>query len=178
MMRSSDRDGPDPDRGSGEAGTGEYPAGTDEYSSDTRKEGVGGQGTDKHQSVERESPEAAREALRRLPPWWEREGYASLAEVLAEQKAIDDRVMGRKPRDLRGLSLEEVIFSEPELPARKRRNERVRARQVNVKLTEGEHSRLEEAARAYGLRPATLARAFVVKATEVALKRDPDSARD
>jgi hypothetical protein len=40
---------------------------------------------------------------------------------------------------------------------------------VNIKLTEEERSRLSEAARAYGLPPSTLARAFVVRATEAVL---------
>jgi hypothetical protein len=185
MASSSDHDGPDPERGSREAGTREYPPGTEEYSpgteeyspgteeyspgteeypSDTGRVGVDGSGPDEPQSVEKRS---------KPQPWWEREGYSSLAEVLAEQKAIDDRVWGRKPRDLRGLSLEEVVFSEPERPPSKRQNSRVRARQVNVKLTDDEHSKLQEAARGYGLAPATLARAFIVRATELALKHSP-----
>ena len=66
--------------------------------------------------------------------------------------------MGRKPRDLRGLSLEEVIFSEPERPPKVRRRGRARERQVNVKLTSDEHARLVHAARWYGVATATLAR--------------------
>jgi hypothetical protein len=84
-----------------------------------------------------------------------------------------DRVMGREPRDLRGLSLEEVIFSQPERPSRRRHRPRTRARQVNVKLTDEEHERLKEAAKAYALAPSTLARVFVVRATELSLKRSP-----
>jgi hypothetical protein len=179
MASSSDQDGPDPETRSREAGTREYSPGTEEYSpgteeyspgteeypSDTGRVGVDGPGPDERQSVEKRS---------KPQPWWEREGYSSLAEVLAEQKAIDDRVMGRKPRDLRGLSLEEVVFSEPERPPSKRRNSRVRSRQVNVKLTDDEHSKLQEAARGYGLAPATLARAFIVRATDVALKHSTE----
>jgi hypothetical protein len=40
-----------------------------------------------------------------------------------------------------------------------------------MKLTESEHERLEEAAKGYGLSPSTLARVFVVRATEAALKQ-------
>jgi hypothetical protein len=77
MASSSDQDGPDPERGSREAGTREYSPGTEEYSSDTSRVRVDGSGIEERQSVEKRSkPE----------PWWEREGYSSLAEVLAEQK--------------------------------------------------------------------------------------------
>jgi hypothetical protein len=142
-----------PDReGDRTSGTHEYSPGTGEYSDN-----------------ETRSADEAREWLRRQKPWWERAGYASLADALADSAAMADRVMGRNPRDLRGLSLEQVIFSEPESPPRERRNVRVRGRQVNIKLTEEEHSRLAEAARAYGLPPSTLARAFLVRATEAVL---------
>jgi hypothetical protein len=80
-------------------------------------------------------------------------------------------VWGREPRDLRGLSLEEVLFSKPERPSRRRHRQRTRSRQVNVKLTEEENARLREAAKGYGLPPSTLARVFVVRATELALKQ-------
>ena len=140
-----------------DGGTQEYPPVTDEYRSDTGD------------SVHSETPEAAREALRRQPPWWEREGFSSLADALAEAAAARDRVMGRKPRDLRGLSLEQVIFSEPERPPEIRDRRRRRDRQVNVKLTSEEHASLEEAARRYGVATATLARIFVVRAAKLAL---------
>ena len=70
--------------GTGEyqGGTGEYPGGTDEYLSSNAS---------------------------KAEPWWQREGYSSLAEALAEEIAMGDRVMGRKPRDLEGLDLEEVV---------------------------------------------------------------------
>ena len=83
---------------------------------------------------------------------------------------MGDRVMGRKPRDLEGLDLEEVVLSQPEPLERRSGNPRPRGRQVNVKLTDEEHSKLKQAARDHGLPPATLARVFVVRATEVALR--------
>ena len=43
--------------------------------------------------------------------------------------------MGRKPRDLEGLDLEEVVLSQPEPLERRSGNPRPRERQVNVKLT-------------------------------------------
>jgi hypothetical protein len=141
------------------SGTEEYSPGTEEYSASTEE----------YSSQEARSVDDAREWLKAQKPWWEREGYASLADALADSVAMADRVMGRKPRDLRGLSLEDVIFSKPERPPRERRNPRIRGRQVNIKLTEEERSRLSEAARAYGLPPSTLARAFVVRATEAVL---------
>jgi hypothetical protein len=133
--------------------------GTSEYSSDTRE----------YPSPKPPSGQAM-EALRREQPWWRREGYSTLADALADEIAMRDRVMGRKPRDLKGLSLEAVIFSQPERTSRRKHRRRTRARQVNVKLTEEEHMRLKEAARGYGLPPSTLARVFVIRATEVALK--------
>jgi hypothetical protein len=131
-------------------------------------------GTDEYPSTERETPERAdqaRNALRAELEWWERAGYESLAAALADQAATADRVWGRKPRDLRGLSLEQVLFSKPERPSRRRHQHRTRPRQVNVKLTEDERARLAEAARGYGLAPSTLARVFVVRATDLALKQ-------
>jgi hypothetical protein len=134
-------------------------------------------GTDGYPSSERgpadsaESADEARKALRTESEWWERAGYESLADALADEAAMSDRVWGREPRDLRGLSLKEVLFSKPERPSRSRHQERTRSRQVNVKLTEAEHAQLQEAARGYGLAPSTLARVFVVRATDLALKQ-------
>jgi hypothetical protein len=149
-------DSGDPPEGVDE-GTPEYPGGTDEYPSS------------KGEAPER--ADQARNALRAEPEWWERAGYESLAAALADQAATADRVWGRKPRDLRGLSLEQVLFSKPERPSRRRHQRRTRPRQVNVKLTENERARLVEAARGYGLAPSTLARVFVVRATDLALKQ-------
>lgn len=143
MASKEERSGAEPISAGVEGGTREYPGGTGEYPSSNAS---------------------------KAEPWWEREGYSSLAEALAEEIAMGDRVMGRKPRDLEGLDLEEVVLSQPEPLERRSGNPRPRGRQVNVKLTDEEHSKLKQAARDHGLPPATLARVFVVRATEVALR--------
>jgi hypothetical protein len=143
MASKEERSGAAPISAGVEGGTHEYPGGTGEYPSSNAS---------------------------KAEPWWEREGYSSLAEALAEEIAMGDRVMGRKPRDLEGLDLEEVVLSQPEPLERRSGNPRPRGRQVNVKLTDEEHSKLKQAARDHGLPPATLARVFVVRATEVALR--------
>jgi hypothetical protein len=150
MASKEERSGAEPISAGVEGGTREYPGGTGEYPG----------GTGEYPSSNASKAE----------PWWEREGYSSLAEALAEEIAMGDRVMGRKPRDLEGLDLEEVVLSQPEPLERRSGNPRPRGRQVNVKLTDEEHSKLKQAARDHGLPPATLARVFVVRATEVALR--------
>jgi hypothetical protein len=154
-------------------GTREYSEGTGKYAT-SEGQGIGEQSTSERPSTETETAEQSRNWLKALPPWWERAGYASLADALAHEVAMQDRVMGRKPRDLRGLSLEEVVFRE-DPPSTRIRDLRPRQHQVNIKLTEDEHTRLMDAARSYGLRPATLARAFVVRATELARERDRET---
>ena len=157
MASKEERSGAEPISAGVEGGTHEYPGGTGEYPGGTG-EYPGGTG-------EYPSSNASK-----AEPWWQREGYSSLAEALAEEIAMGDRVMGRKPRDLEGLDLEEVVLSQPEPLERRSGNPRPRGRQVNVKLTDEEHSKLKQAARDHGLPPATLARVFVVRATEVALR--------
>jgi hypothetical protein len=150
MASKEERSGVEPISAGVEGGTREYPGDSGEYPG----------GTGEYPSSNASKAE----------PWWEREGYSSLAEALAEEIAMGDRVMGRKPRDLEGLDLEEVVLSQPEPLERRSGNPRPRGRQVNVKLTDEEHSKLKQAARDHGLPPATLARVFVVRATEVALR--------
>ena len=150
MASKEERSGTEPISAGVEGGTHEYPGGTGEYPG----------GTGEYPSSNAPNAE----------PWWQREGYSSLAEALAEEIAMGDRVMGRKPRDLEGLDLEEVVLSQPEPLERRSSHPRPRGRQVNVKLTDEEHSKLKQAARDHGLAPATLARVFVVRATEVALR--------
>ena len=150
MASKEERSGVEPISAGMEGGAREYPGDSDEY--------PGGTG-------EYPSSNASK-----AQPWWQREGYSSLAEALADEIAMGDRVMGRKPRDLEGLDLEEVVLSQPEPLERRSSQPRPRGRQVNVKLTDEEHSKLKQAARDHGLPPATLARVFVVRATEVALR--------
>jgi hypothetical protein len=157
MARKEERSGVEPISAGAEAGTREYPGDSGEYPGGTG-EYPGGTG-------EYPSSNASK-----AQPWWQREGYSSLAEALADEIAMGDRVMGRKPRDLEGLDLEEVVLSQPEPLERRSGNPRPRGRQVNMKLTDEEHSKLKQAARDHGLPPATLARVFVVRATEVALR--------
>jgi len=157
MARKEERSGVEPISAGAEAGTREYPGDSGEYPGGTG-EYPGGTG-------EYPSSNASK-----AQPWWQREGYSSLAEALADEIAMGDRVMGRKPRDLEGLDLEEVVLSQPEPLERRSSQPRPRGRQVNVKLTDEEHSKLKQAARDHGLPPATLARVFVVRATEVALR--------
>jgi hypothetical protein len=163
MASKEERSGVEPITTGVEGGTREYPGDSGEYPG----------GTGEYPSSDASKAEPREEATAALPrelPWWQREGYSSLAEALAEEIAMGDRVMGRKPRDLEGLDLEEVVLSQPEPLERRSGNPRPRGRQVNVKLTDEEHSKLKQAARDHGLPPATLARVFVVRATEVALR--------
>jgi hypothetical protein len=150
MASKEERSGVEPISAGVEGGTREYPGDSGEYPD----------GTGEYPSSNASKAE----------PWWQREGYSSLAEALADEIAMGDRVMGRKPRDLEGLDLEEVVLSQPEPLERRSGNPRPRGRQVNMKLTDEEHSKLKQAARDHGLPPATLARVFVVRATEVALR--------
>jgi hypothetical protein len=150
MASKEERSGVEPISAGVEGGTREYPGDSGEYPG----------GTGEYPSSNASKAE----------PWWQREGYSSLAEALADEIAMGDRVMGRKPRDLEGLDLEEVVLSQPEPLERRSGNPRPRGRQVNMKLTDEEHSKLKQAARDHGLPPATLARVFVVRATEVALR--------
>lgn len=163
MPSKEERSGAGPISAGVEGGTREYPGGTGEYPDGTGE-------YPSSNASKAEPREKATAALSRELPWWQREGYSSLAEALAEEIAMGDRVMGRKPRDLEGLDLEEVVFSHPEPVERRSGNPRPRGRQVNVKLTDEEHSKLKQAARDHGLAPATLARVFVVRATEVVLR--------
>ena len=150
MASKEERSGAEPISAGVEGGTREYPGDSGEYPG----------GTGEYPSSNASKAE----------PWWQREGYSSLAEALADEIAMGDRVMGRKPRDLEGLDLEEVVLSQPEPLERRSGNPRPRGRQVNVKLTDESDSKLKQAARDHGLAPATLARVFVVRATEVALR--------
>jgi hypothetical protein len=150
MASKEERSGVEPISAGVEGGTREYPGDSGEYPG----------GTGEYPSSNASKAE----------PWWQREGYSSLAEALADEIAMGDRVMGRKPRDLEGLDLEEVVLSQPEPLERRSGDPRPRGRQVNMKLTDEEHSKLKQAARDHGLPPATLARVFVVRATEVALR--------
>jgi hypothetical protein len=94
MARKEERSGVEPISAGAEAGTREYPGDSGEYPG----------GTGEYPSSNASKAE----------PWWQREGYSSLAEALADEIAMGDRVMGRKPRDLEGLDLEEVVLSQPE----------------------------------------------------------------
>jgi hypothetical protein len=132
-----------------EAGSEEYPAGTGAYPAPEGRIG--------------EEPAQAPEGDSSTnQEWWERAGFASLEEALADNEARWDRIMGRPVRDLKGLSKEEILFSDPVRRPSVTRH-RVRERQVGVKLTADEYSHLVDAARHYGVAPSTLARIFVVR---------------
>jgi predicted HTH domain antitoxin len=69
---------------------------------------------------------------------------------------------------------------EPSLPVRSApaRREHVRHKQVNVKLTEEDHGRLEGAARVYGVRPATMAQLLVNRGVRAVLEDDEAECSD
>jgi hypothetical protein len=67
-------------------------------------------------------------------------------------------------------------ISGPSLPAGSAPGgrEHVRDKQVNVKLTEEDHGRLERAARLYGVRPATMAQLLVNRGARAVLDEEAD----
>ena len=111
MPSKEERAGAGPISAGVEGGTREYPGGTGEYPDGTGEYPDGTGEYPSSNASKAEPREKATAALSRELPWWQREGYSSLAEALAEEIAMGDRVMGRKPRDLEGLDLEEVVFS-------------------------------------------------------------------
>ena len=160
---TDDSDQPSPDRGAEADGSAQgdgSKGGTPQYLSSTGE----------YSPTEGDHPSPRDDERPKEREWWERAGYSSLAEAFADERAMEDRVWGREPRDLGGLSVKEILFSKPERPSRRGKNRRSRGRQVNIKLTDEEHADLTRAASAYGLAAATLARAFVVRATEVVLE--------
>jgi hypothetical protein len=81
------------DRGTPEysAGTGEYPTSDEEQ----RDADAGSQGDEDKKE------------------WWERAGFSSLAEALANDERRWDRIWGRPVRDFTGMTAEEILLSKP-----------------------------------------------------------------
>lgn len=59
-------------------------------------------------------------------------------------------------------------------PGLHRPDENLRARQVNVKLTDEDYEKLQRAARIYGVRPATMAQLLVNRGLRAVLEGDPE----
>jgi hypothetical protein len=148
------------------AGTRRYPPDTGEYPASDEPPRTSDSGSSGRE-------QAADAGTNREREWWERAGFASFEDALAHNEQQWDRIMGRPVRDLNGLSVEEILFSEP-IRRPKVARRRVRERQVGVKLTAEDYSALVKAARRYGVPPSTLARIFIVRGTQAALERDQD----
>ncbi|MDX6582907.1 MAG: hypothetical protein QOI10_2091 [Solirubrobacterales bacterium] len=100
-------------------------------------------------------------------PFWRRLGYESFRAYINEQNRLQT-LYEPLPRgspvpavDLPGGEVGEV--GAPAAPEK-------RLRQVNVKLGSGEGQHLDQAARIYGLAPATLARALVNRGVKAILE--------
>jgi hypothetical protein len=112
--------------------------------------------------------------------WWNKAGYETYWEVVKEEEAGWERMGFRsklRPRRKRPRSAQELPDSAPPeidldaLAADAVRPRRARRRQVNVRLTELGYDALREAARAYGLRPSTLARLLIHRGALAVLER-------
>jgi hypothetical protein len=100
--------------------------------------------------------------------FWEREGFGSLEEFMDEYRASWERI-GWSPRKRRRDDLPEPSLPDGQVPAQRLAR---RDRQVNMRLTGDDHAKLEEAAKLYGVRPATMAQLLVNRGVRAVLERE------